>query len=259
MSSHSQTKTFYLKIWRQRSRHEDGFFEDHTVIEISDDMTFLEMLDMLNMGLSKQGQEPVVFDHDCREGICGTCSLVINGNPHGPLASTTACQLTMRYFEDNATIYVEPFRAKAFPVVKDLAVDRSSFDRIISAGGYVSTHVGSAPEANSILVPKENADLSFEAATCIGCGACVAACRNGSAMLFLSAKTSHLGLLPQGQTEHIERVTKMVHQMDEEDFGSCSNAGSCAGACPKNIDLGNMARLNRDYMKAIFKKRKNDE
>lgn len=246
----------HLKIWRQKGSSEQGKLVDYTIDGVSPEMSFLEMLDVLNQDLILKGEEPVAFDHDCREGICGSCSMVIDGNPHGPQKSTTTCQLHMRQYKDNQTIVIEPFRAKAFPVLKDLVVDRSSFDRIIQAGGYISAGTGSACDGNTILIPKEKADLAFDAATCIGCGACVAACRNGAAMLFVSAKVSQLALLPQGDPERTDRVMKMVSQMDEEDFGSCTNMGNCASTCPKDIDLSNIARLNREYMAAMVTSRK---
>jgi succinate dehydrogenase / fumarate reductase, iron-sulfur subunit len=238
-----------LKIWRQKNSNANGSFKEYKVNEISKDMSFLEMLDVLNEQLSDKGEEPVHFDHDCREGICGTCSLHINGNPHGPLQTTT-CQLHMRSFNDGETITIEPWRAKAFPVLKDLIVDRSAFDRIIQAGGYVSVNTGGVPDANEIPIPKKIADEAFDAATCIACGACVAACKNASAMLFTSAKISQLALLPQGQVERKERAEKMVAQMDAEGFGACTNIGSCAAECPKGISLTNIARMNREYFSA---------
>ena len=240
-----------LKIWRQKSATSTGHFETYTV-QASEHMSFLEMLDVLNEELIHKKEEPVVFEHDCREGICGACSMVINGRPHGPNKGTTACQLHMRSFKDGDTITIEPFRAKGFPVLKDLSVDRSSFDRIIQAGGYISVNTGQAPDGNSIPVEKDLASKAFDAATCIGCGACVAACPNGSAMLFTSAKVSHLGLLPQGQVEHKNRVQSMVAQMDKEGFGMCSNTGACEAECPKEISIENIARLNRSYMASMF-------
>lgn len=245
-----------LKIWRQNGPHDKGSLVDYVLDHVSPEMSFLEMLDVLNQNLIQKGEEPVAFDHDCREGICGACSMVIDGNAHGPQKSTTTCQLHMRQYKDGQTIVIEPFRAKAFPVVKDLVVDRSAFDRIIQAGGYISASTGSACDGNSILVSKEKADLAFDAATCIGCGACVAACQNGAAMLFVSAKVSQLALLPQGDPERTDRVMKMVSQMDEEDFGSCTNMGNCSRSCPKDIDLSNIARLNREYMCAMVTSRK---
>ena len=252
--------TFTLRVWRQQSQNAEGAFENYKVSDIASDMSFLEMLDILNQDLVKQKKMPIAFAHDCREGICGACSMVINGSPQGPLKATTACQLRMRHFKNGDSITIEPFRAKAFPVVRDLVVDRSAFDRIIGAGGYISANVGSAPEPNAIPIHQERADLSLDAAACIGCGACAAACQNGSAMLFVSAKVSHLGLLPQGEVEQEERVVRMVRQMEEEDFGSCTNLGTCASACPKSISLENIARLNRGFMKAlVFGKKKYSE
>ncbi len=255
-TSQEKLMKLHLRVWRQKSAHDHGKLVDYDLENVSPDMSFLEMLDILNQKLIISGEEAIAFDHDCREGICGSCSMVIDGNPHGPQKSTTACQLHMRQYQDGQTIVIEPFRAKAFPVIKDLTVDRSAFDRIIQAGGYISANTGSAPDGNAILIPKEKADLAFDAATCIACGACVAACQNGSAMLFTSAKVSQLALLPQGQPESTERVAKMVFQMDAEDFGSCSNLGSCAGACPKDISLENIARLNREFMKSMISGRK---
>jgi succinate dehydrogenase / fumarate reductase iron-sulfur subunit len=243
----------HLVVWRQKDSESEGSFENHTVDNVVGEMSFLEMLDVLNNELIEKGEDPIAFDHDCREGICGSCGVMINGRPHGPLKGTTTCQLHMRHFNDGDTIYVEPFRAKAFPVVKDLVVDRSAFDRIQQAGGYVSVNTGSAPDANSVPVPKENVDEAFDAATCIGCGACVAACKNASAMLFTSAKVSHLGMLPQGQTEQEDRVVDMVGQMDEEGFGNCTNTQACSAECPKEISQAHIARMNRDYVKAKTK------
>lgn len=239
-----------LKVWRQAGPQTPGEMETHELDGISADSSFLEMLDLLNDRLESEGKEPITFDHDCREGICGACSLYINGQPHGPERGTTACQLHMRSFQDGATIVVEPWRARAFPVVKDLMVDRSAFDRIISAGGYVSVKTGSAPDAHSVPVNKQDADKAFDAAACIGCGACVAACKNASAMLFVSAKVSHLSLLPQGKVEEEQRVLKMVEQMDREGFGNCTNTGACEAECPKEISLENIARMNRLYTKS---------
>lgn len=241
-----------LKIWRQKNSQASGHFEVYQLENISPDMSFLEMLDILNQRLIKEGTDPVAFDHDCREGICGACSLVINGSAHGPQRSTTTCQLYMRHYKNGDTIVIEPFRAKAFPVVKDLVVNRQAFDRITQAGGFVSVNTGSAPDGNVIPIPKQNAELAFDAAACIGCGACVAACPNGSAMLFVSAKVSHFALLPQGQPERTNRVKKMVFQMDQEDFGSCTVIGSCAAACPKDIKLDNIARMNREFFKSMI-------
>lgn len=243
-----------LKVWRQKNNNERGRFETYQVKDVSPDMSFLEMFDVLNEDLITEGKEPIAFDHDCREGICGMCSMYINGRPHGPLQGVTTCQLHMRSFKDGDTIVVEPWRAAAFPIIKDLAVDRTSFDRIMAAGGFVSVNTGNAQDANSILIPKTDADLAFEAAACIGCGACVAACKNSSAMLFVSAKVSQLALLPQGQVERHERVIKMVNQMDEEGFGSCTNTGACEAECPKNISVENIARLNREYLSAKIAK-----
>jgi succinate dehydrogenase / fumarate reductase iron-sulfur subunit len=236
-----------LKIWRQKDKNSKGQMVTYPVKDISEHMSFLEMLDVLNEDLIKKGEEPVAFDHDCREGICGACSLVINGRPHGP-HQTTTCQLHMRSFKDGDTIYIEPWRAAAFPVIKDLVVDRSAFDRIQQAGGYISVNTGSAPDANEIPIAKEIADEAFNSATCIGCGACVAACKNASAMLFVSAKVSQFALLPQGQAERKRRAEAMVAQMDAEGFGACTNTGACAAECPKEISLTNIARLNREYL-----------
>ena len=241
-----------LRVWRQKNNQDGGQFVTYPAKDISPDMSFLEMLDVVNEGLIKQGEEQIAFDHDCREGICGMCSLVINGQPHGPLQTTT-CQLHMRSFRDGDTITIEPWRAAPFPVLRDLVVDRSSFDRIIQSGGYVSVSTGGAPDGNAIPIPKEDADKAFDAATCIGCGACVAACKNASAMLFVSAKVSHLSLLPQGKVEENKRVLDMVAKMDEEGFGNCTNTGSCEAACPKGITLDNIARMNRLYFKAMVK------
>ncbi|TAF64003.1 MAG: succinate dehydrogenase/fumarate reductase iron-sulfur subunit [Cytophagales bacterium] len=236
-----------LKIWRQKNSQDKGKMVEYKLNDVSADMSFLEMLDVLNEELTLKGEDPVAFDHDCREGICGMCSLYINGKPHGP-KQTTTCQLHMRSFNDGDTIYIEPWRAKAFPVVKDLAVDRGAFDRIIQAGGYISVNTGVTVDANEIPIAKEIADKAFDAATCIGCGACVAACKNASAMLFVSAKVSQFTLLPQGKAERKRRVEAMVEQMDEEGFGACTNTGACAAECPKEISLENIARLNREYL-----------
>lgn len=238
-----------LKVWRQRNAKEKGKLETYQLKGVSEEASFLEMMDILNEDLLSKDKDPVAFDHDCREGICGMCSMVINGKPHGPLQTTT-CQLHMRSFNDGDTIVVEPFRASAFPVLKDLSVDRSAFDRIIQAGGYVSVNTGVTVDANEIPIPKVIADEAMDAATCIGCGACVAACKNASAMLFVSAKVSHLNLLPQGKAESKRRVQKMVAQMDEEGFGACTNTGACSAVCPKEISLVNIARLNREYLGA---------
>ncbi|MFV8280942.1 succinate dehydrogenase/fumarate reductase iron-sulfur subunit [Christiangramia marina] len=243
-----------LKIWRQKNAETKGKMTTYQVTDISDDMSFLEMMDVLNEQLIAKGDEPVAFDHDCREGICGSCNLQINGEPHGPDRGVTTCQLHMRKFKDGDTIVIEPFRAKAFPVIKDLVVDRTSFDRIQQAGGYISVNTsGNTQDANSIPVDKESADMSFYAATCIGCGACVAACKNASAMLFTSAKVSQFSLLPQGEVEADRRVLAMVEQMDKEGFGNCTNTGACEIECPKGISLENIARMNRDYLKASVK------
>jgi succinate dehydrogenase / fumarate reductase iron-sulfur subunit len=241
---------FTLKIWRQKNFQAKGKFVSYKVRNISSDSSFLEMLDVLNEELILANEEPVAFDHDCREGICGCCSLYINGRPHGPDEKITVCQLHMRKFTDGENIVVEPWRARPFPVIKDLIVDRTAFDKIIMAGGFVSVNTGNAPDAHAVPVPKENADLAFDAASCIGCGACVAACKNASAMLFVSAKVSQFALLPQGKVEAKERVLAMVAKMDELGFGSCSNTGACEAECPKGISLTNIARVNREYLKA---------
>jgi succinate dehydrogenase / fumarate reductase, iron-sulfur subunit len=242
-----------LRIWRQKNAGTPGKFIEYNAKDISPDMSFLEMLDVVNEGLIAQGEEQIAFDHDCREGICGTCGLVINGEPHGPLAATTTCQLHMRSFKDGDTLTIEPWRANPFPVIKDLVVDRSAFDRIIQSGGYVSVSTGGAPDGNAIPIPKEDADKAMDAAQCIGCGACVAACKNASAMLFVAAKVSHLSLLPQGKVEEERRVLNMVGRMDEEGFGNCTNIGSCEAVCPKEITLDNIARMNRLYLKTLLK------
>lgn len=242
-----------LKVWRQKNSKEAGKFETHQLTGISTDMSFLEMFDVLNEKLIHEGKEAIAFDHDCREGICGMCSMYINGRPHGPKQGITTCQLHMRSFKNGDTIIVEPWRSAAFPVIKDLVVDRGAFDRIIAAGGYVSVNTGNAKDANNILIPKTAADESFAAAACIGCGACVATCKNGSAMLFVSAKVSQLALLPQGQVERKERVLKMIEAMDEEGFGNCTNTGACEAECPKGISLENIARMNRELTSASFK------
>jgi succinate dehydrogenase / fumarate reductase iron-sulfur subunit len=239
-----------LKIWRQKNASDKGKIVDYPIDNISPDMSFLEMLDVLNDQLVEKGEEPVAFDHDCREGICGMCSLYINGRAHGPQSGVTTCQLHMRSFKDGDSIFIEPWRAKGFPVIKDLVVDRSAFDRIIQAGGYISVNTGAAQDANAIPVPKADADDAFAAATCIGCGACVATCKNASAMLFVSAKVSQLALLPQGRVEAEQRVLNMVSKMDEEGFGNCTNTGACEVECPKGISLTNIARMNREFLKA---------
>ena len=237
-----------LKVWRQRNANDQGHFETYDVENVSSEMSFLEMIDVLNEQLITKGGEPIAFDHDCREGICGMCSMVIDGRPHGPWKGTTTCQLHMRAFKDGDEITVEPFRANAFPVIKDLMVSRAAFDRIIQAGGYVSVNTGNAVDGNAIPIEKDKADASFAAAACIGCGACVAACKNASAMLFVSAKVSHLALLPQGEPERKQRVVNMIAQMDKEGFGSCTNTYACEAECPKEISVLNIARLNKEYL-----------
>jgi succinate dehydrogenase / fumarate reductase iron-sulfur subunit len=241
-----------LKIWRQKNNKAKGNLVDYNVADISPDMSFLEMFDVLNETLVTKGEEPVVFDHDCREGICGACSMYINGRPHGPLEGVTTCQLHMRSFKDGDTIVVEPWRATAFPVIKDLMVDRTAFDRIVAAGGFISVNTGNAQDANNLPIPKSQADSAFEAAACIGCGACVATCKNASAMLFTSAKISQLAQLPQGQPERYRRAQSMVAQMDAEGFGNCTNTGACEAECPKGISLENIARMNRDFYHSKF-------
>jgi succinate dehydrogenase / fumarate reductase iron-sulfur subunit len=245
-----------LHVWRQENAAAEGKFVTYEARDISPDMSFLEMLDVVNEGLIERGEEPIAFDHDCREGICGMCGLMINGVAHGPEPATTTCQLHMRHFQDGDTIYIEPWRARPFPVIKDLIVDRSAFDRIIQSGGYISAPTGGAQDANGTLVPKTDADLAFDAAACIACGACVAACPNGSAMLFTAAKVSHLGLLPQGQPERFQRVVNMVDQQDREGFGGCTNIGECSQVCPKVIGMDFIARLNRDLIVANLKGKK---
>ena len=239
-----------LFVWRQADSNSKGNLVRYELDDVSEHMSFLEMLDVLNEQLIEGGEQPIAFDHDCREGICGTCSMMINGNPHGPMERTTTCQLHMRSFSDGDTIYIEPWRARAFPVVKDLMVDRGSFERIIQSGGYVSVNTGGVPDANEIPVSKETSDLAMDAAQCIGCGACVAACPNGSAMLFTAAKVGHLSVLPQGQVEKARRVKNMVDAMDDELFGSCTNYGECQDACPKSIGISFIGRMNREYLKA---------
>lgn len=239
-----------LKVWRQKNASDRGGFETYPVKNISSEMSFLEMIDVLNEELIREGTDPIAFDHDCREGICGMCSMYINGRPHGPWQQNTTCQLHMRAYKDGDTIVVEPWRANSFPVLKDLVVDRSAFDRIIQAGGYISVNTGNAVDANATPVEKDKADAAFAAAACIGCGACVAACKNSSALLFVSAKVSHLALLPQGNPERKSRAMNMVAQMDKEGFGSCTNTGACEAVCPKGISIENIARLNREYMMA---------
>jgi succinate dehydrogenase / fumarate reductase iron-sulfur subunit len=244
-----------LRVWRQAGPDAPGRFEEHAVDDVSPEMSFLELFDVLNERLTDQGQEPIAFDHDCREGICGSCSMMINGQAHGPETGTATCQLHMRKFSDGAEITVEPWRAAAFPILRDLIVDRNALDRIVEAGGYISAPTGSAPEANLTLVPKEASDAAMDAAACIGCAACVAACPNSAAQLFTAAKVAHLGLLPQGQPERYTRVAAMVDQM-EELFGSCTNTGECEAACPKEISIDFIALMNRDYVKAKFKNRR---
>ena len=251
-SASLETRTYHLKIWRQRSDRETGGFEEFTVPDILPDQSFLEMLDVLNDSLVAEGKEAIAFESDCREGICGACSLVIDGVPHGPVPGTTTCGLRMRIWKDGANITIEPFRAKSFPIIKDLVVDRTAFDRIIQKGGYVSVGTGSAPEANLTPIGKQNAELAFEAATCIGCGACVAACPNASASLFTGAKIAQYTYLPQGQVERAQRVQKMVDQMDEEGFGDCSNHAECEAACPKKISITNIAKMRKEYAKSLF-------
>ena len=241
-----------LHIWRQKGRTDKGGFETHDVDNVSEHMSFLEMLDVLNERLETEGKDPIAFEHDCREGICGSCGFVINGSAHGPVPRTTVCQLHMRSFKDGDELVLEPWRARAFPILRDLIVDRSSFDRIIQAGGYVSTNTGSAPEANSVPVTKDSADRAMDAAACIGCGACVAMCPNASASLFTAAKVAHLNLLPQGQPERLIRTEKMVLQMDAEGFGHCTNHGDCSAVCPKGISVINIAQMNREYIEATL-------
>jgi succinate dehydrogenase / fumarate reductase iron-sulfur subunit len=242
-----------LKVWRQKSSSDQGKFVNYTVDNANSHMSFLELLDLLNEQLIKKGEEPVEFDNDCREGICGSCSMVIDGVAHGPTKESATCQLHMRHYKDGDTIVVEPFRAKSFPIIKDLVVDRSAFDRIIQAGGYNSVNTGNAPDANSILIPKDKADMAFDFAACIGCGACVAACPNSSASLFTAAKISQFALLPQGNPERTSRVIKMVEQMEKEGFGDCSNHGECEAVCPKGISIDSIAIMRREYLRAILK------
>ncbi len=241
-----------VQAWRQFDRNAEGNFESYPVDNVSEDMSFFEMLDMLNNQLVRKGKDPISFDHDCREGICGTCGIMINGRAHGPLKGVTTCQLHMRSFKDGDTLVIEPWRAKAFPVIRDLVVDRSGFDRVMEAGGYVSVSTGGVPDANAIPILKDDADSAFDAAACIGCGACVAACKNSSAMLFVGAKVSQYALLPQGQVERNSRVKNMVGQMDKEGFGNCTNTSACEVECPKEISVENIARLNREFIKASF-------
>ena len=244
-----------LNVWRQKNGDDQGRFVTYQAKNVSTHMSFLEMLDVVNEDLIAKGEEPIVFDHDCREGICGMCGFVINGSVHGPMPNTTVCQLHMRMFQNGETVTIEPFRAKAFPVLRDLAVNRGALDRIIQAGGYISVSTGSAPDANAIPINKPESDRAFDAAACIGCGACVASCPNASAMLFTSAKISHLGLLPQGQVERFERVVRMIGQMDAEGFGACTNHAECEAYCPKGIDISFIARMNRDFVKAKIAQR----
>ena len=248
-----KTINITLRIWRQKGPKEKGAFKEYSLQNISTDSSFLEMLDVLNEQLINEGEEPVVFDHDCREGICGMCSLYINGHPHGPDEDVTTCQLHMRKFNDGDVITVEPWRSAGFPVIRGLMVDRGAFDKIMQAGGYVSVNTGGVPDANAIPIPKANADEAMDAASCIGCGACVAACKNGSAMLFVSAKVSQLALLPQGRVEAARRAKAMLSKMDELGFGNCTNTGACEAECPKNVSIANIARLNREFIKAKLK------
>ena len=241
-----------LKVWRQKSDKEKGNFELYTVDNVLEDMSFFEMLDMLNNQLIKDDKAPIAFDHDCREGICGTCGIVINGRAHGPLKGVTSCQLHMRSFKDGDTIVIEPWRSKSFPIVKDLVVNRTAFDRIMESGGYISVKTGGAPDANATPIFKDNADEAFDSATCIGCGACVATCKNASAMLFVSAKINQYSQLPQGQVEHDKRVNNMINQMDLEGFGSCTNTGACEVDCPKEISVNNIIKLNKSYIKNLL-------
>ena len=242
-----------LNIWRQRNSQSTGRFEKYIINNVLEDMSFLEMLDLLNNDLIKKNKDPIAFDHDCREGICGTCGIVINGRAHGPIKGVTTCQLHMRSFKDGDEIMIEPWRAKSFPIIKDLVVNRIAFDNIMESGGYISIKTGGAPDANSILISKDRADEAFDSATCIGCGACVAACKNSSAMLFVSAKINQYANLPQGQVEHKQRIEKMVAKMDDEGFGSCTNTGACEAECPKEISVENIIKLNKEYIKTNFK------
>lgn len=255
MSAGTSTHTMRLtlRVWRQEGPHAAGRFEVYGLASVSPDMSFLEMLDVLNEQLTTQGGDPIVFDHDCREGICGSCGVMVDGRAHGPLPGTTTCQLHMRHYNDGDTLTIEPFRAAAFPIVRDLAVDRSAFDRIVARGGYVSVNTGSAPDGNAVAVPRDHAEASMDAAACIGCGACVAACPNAAAMLFTGAKVVHLGELPQGKAERETRVLGMVEQMDAEGFGNCSNEFECGAACPKEISVAAIARLNREYLRAALR------
>jgi len=253
MSEKVQKMNLTLMVWRQKDAESEGVMQKYEAKDMSPDMSFLEMLDVVNEGLIKENKDPIAFDSDCREGICGTCGLTINGEAHGPEPGTTVCQLHMRHFKDRDTIFIEPFRANAFPVQKDLIVDRSAFDRIISAGGYISVNTGSAPNANDTPIPKQVADQAMDSAECIGCGACVGACPNASASLFTSAKITHLGILPQGRPEAMNRVARMVAQMDAEGFGNCSNHAECEAVCPKGISIVNIANMKRDWIKSAIK------
>lgn len=250
MASNNKNLNLKLKVWRQCPEFKEGKFEEYEAKNVSSEASFLEMLDQVNEDLIKQKKDPIAFDHDCREGICGSCGFMINGNAHGPEKKTTVCQLHMRHFKEGETLVLEPWRAKAFPVIKDLMVDRSAFDRIIGSGGYISTDTGAAPDGNTLPIPKPDADLAFDNATCIGCGACVASCKNASAMLFTAAKVTHLALLPQGKVEREERVISMVATHDLEGFGACTTTGACAAVCPKGIDLVSIATLNKELLRA---------
>ena len=252
--SESKNINLTLKVWRQKNRNSEGAFKEYQAKNVSTDASFLEMLDAVNEDLISRGEDPITFDHDCREGICGSCGFMIDGNAHGPEKSTTVCQLHMRHYQDGDSITIEPFRAAAFPMIKDLMVDRSALDRIIKAGGYISVNTGNSPDANAVPIPKVDADEAFASATCIGCGACVASCKNASAALFTSAKISHMALLPQGKVERKQRAVNMVEAMDAEGFGACSTTGSCSASCPKDISLINIARMNREYLVASLTK-----
>lgn len=251
--SSDQKMTIQLEVWRQPNRDADGKFVQYTIADVLPDMSFLEMLDVLNDELTKRGEDPIAFDYDCREGVCGSCGCTVNGVAHGPLPGTTICQLFMRHFKDGDTLVIEPWRAKAFPVVKDLVVDRSAFDRVVAAGGYISVDTGGAPEANGLPVPKQDAEAAFDAATCIGCGACVASCKNASASLFVGAAVTKFALLPQGQAERERRALRMVDQMEKEGFGACSNEGECEAVCPKGISTLHISRLIREHTRAVLK------
>lgn len=258
MSTAEKKINLRLKVWRQKGKNDKGHFVEYDATSISTDASFLEMLDQVNEELINKGDDPIAFDHDCREGICGTCGFVINGDAHGPQKHTTVCQLHMRHFKDGDTLTLEPWRARAFPIVKDLMVERSAFDRVIASGGYISVDTGNAQDANNLPIPKPAADQAFESAECIGCGACVAACKNASAMLFVGAKITQFSLLPQGQVEGMERVEHMVAQMDAEGFGNCTTTGACSAVCPKGISLTNIATMNRELLKSsLFKKKAN--